>query len=713
MEPLPSVSIRGPDVIDMPIARYPTNPLAFLPALHLQRVSGAISHPALNMSDHYTPSESLRRHALEAYFKALLRRSSTGRQIADGSSQHFATGTLDIAEVYSNGLRRICQALAYVVCDEAIANYMMTDLQRVQRWKLQVYSTRLVMELTKAVSPSVGHPLLSRDPLVRQLRLHDCPMYTGSESAVHHKMCAYINGLVLDALCAADRYYNHRSVGIFSSDNSRTLSESILTSLLHDLYLWRIQNILPANVMSQVLGKKLIPAVRAHKEEQDKVDTLIRTISKLGRMTSLSSPIVSNTLVSYQRGRFLGYRTAVEEVLKATRQIDTWGIPTQVSPSSNRRLRLPSNMPRHRHISYKGCESYMNGYRQLLHSKSDPHDLLANMLHRNRGRCGLMSGSAIHVWSLFSPLLAKRPVIVVGSGHGAVGRVALDAGCPFVYGVDLRSTLPMRSHRFRHYKPPLIMSSRFEDQYYQVPESFTTSGDWTDPRVAESVLSYDQGDSTLVIDIQKGSHRYGLELLSEAVLRRKQHGVILLRMYLSLHESNLIAADLLASGCTFKMYDVWRTADIGQVVILLQKWDPVLKMAVVADISTTPAPLYPNLDLDVSQEERAMAVSEAVFDVVYVAINQAIGDIEIAIDRLLDSTWGDHDSRFNYTEWTRWLRAKVVVTWLLLPENHQQTVHDWLENKTVEIITAEGRVAEVSFDWSLAYHLASVAARVL
>jgi len=712
LEPLPSVSIDGPNVLDLKIIRFPNNPLAFLPSLSLQRVSGAISHPALQSHDHYQPSNTLRRHVLEAYFKSLLRKNSTGRQIADGSHQHFASASMDIAEVYSNGLTSITRAMAFVACDEAIANFMMTNLQHVARWQLQVYANRLVFEMCKSVSPLVGHPMLSRDPLIRKLGLHDTPSYGNADRTIHGKLSAFVTGQVEEMLMCADREYNHRSVGLFSSDNSRALSESIMTCLLHDLYIWRAQGILPPTLLKEVMGKKLIPAVRAHHEEQDKVDTMLRAVMKLSTMSQLSDPLMSKILKSYHTSRFIGYKTAVEEVLKATRQVDQWGMPPEVTYTTARKLKLPRSLPESRSIQYLGCEKTRFGYTKIEDKSTSRDTLLMNMYVRNKGRCGLMSGSAIHAWSAFAPLFRKHAVIVIGSGMGAVARVALDSGCPFVYGLDLRTTIPLRSHRFRFYKPPMVMSSRYAEQYYQMPESFTTTGDWFDSSVCKAALENDAGDSTLVIDIQRGRHRYGLEVLTETCLTTKRRGLILCRFYLTEHEVKQMAADLECSGFKYHMYDIWTSAEIGQVIVLITSWNSTPKVSIVPHVETSPSSHIPDAPVDVSPEEMAMAISDAVMNVTYSGSSTHAGDAEIAIDRLLDSAWGDHDSRFSYGEWTRWLRAKVVVSWVLDSKHRGKDLLCMLDTKQYRITTAGGHSTMVDVNWELCYHMATVASRI-
>jgi len=245
-----------------------------------------------------------------------------------------------------------------------------------------------------------------------------------------------------------------------------------------------------------------------------------------------------------------------------------------------------------------------------------------------------------------------------------------------------------------------------------MPESFTTSGDWFDDEVCAAALSHDSGQCTLVIDIQKGRHRYGLEILTSMCLKLKRRGLILARFYLTAHEVKQMAADLEVSGFQYRIYDIWASEDIGQVIVLITSWSQSLMMAVVPDVETSPAVHTPNAKVDVSPEELSMAISDAVLNVTYSEAATSIGDAEIAIDRLLDSAWGDHDSRFSYGEWTRWLRAKVVVSWILDSSSRGAALLQMMERKTYDITTAQNHRATVDVNWDLCYHMATVASRV-
>jgi len=713
LEPLPSVTVKGPDRLQLQVPRYVHNRLAFLPSLTLQHVTGAVHHPALPVFDDIVPSSRLRRHVLEAYFKTILRSSSFGRQVADGSQQHFAGSSLDIAEVASNGLHTIALAIAYVSCDEAISNFMLTDLSGLQRWKVQAYASRVASELARTVSSLIGHPLLQRDPIVRNMMLYDQPIYHSEMGVIHRRYCGYVTSIAQIALKGEDTQYNHRTIGIFSSDNNRIASESLLTALLIDLYIWRSSRSITPKLLSTLLGTKFIPTIRAHKDEQDKVSTLLRQVARIGAATQLSHPHISHTLALYHKGRVYGYKAAIDDVLKSTRSVDTWGIPVQPPPRDKKRLKLPSSLPRSREFRMYGHADVVNGVRPLDYMKTPADKLLVSLYLRNKGKLGLMSGNALHTWMLFAAMFRNRPLIVVGTGMGAAARVALDAGCPHVYGIDLRSTIPLRSHRFRFYKPPLVKDSMYDDRYTQLPQTFTTSGDWFDSEVARQVLEYDPGDATIIIDIQSGSHRHGLEVLVPALLR-KSSGTIMLRLYLTEHETCLLTADMVASGFVVKVYDLWRTVDIGHVVFVIQSWTSSISYVLTPNYHSVPHVITSTIPQKVEPHERAIALTDAVFGTVYMTSEQTVDQVDHMIDRLLDNAWGDYDSRLSYSEWSKWLHAKVVSTWLLLPEKHRiPHLIRWHRDRETTVRTAGGHVSTVKIDWNLCYHIATVVSRLV
>jgi len=709
--PLPDVVIKGPDSIELPVLRYAINPLAFIPSLHLERVAGAIAHPSLPTTDIFVPSTRLRLQVLEAYMRSILRRYSTGRQIADGSLQHFQGATLDIAELASNTLQVVCESIKAVICDEAISNYMMTAAVGRRRWKVDTFAFKITPVLVSCISPLLGHPLINKDPLVRVLKLYDNPTYAGGFSSPHQRLVGYINGMIMTALKGADNAYNHRPVGIFTSDNNRTVSDSLFSCLLSDFYIWHVKNMIPWSTVQSVLGKQLIPIIRSQPLETDRVFTLYRSIANMTDQFNMLYPSIAQTLQDYTKQRLQGYKCTVPDMLKSTRSIDSWGLPTLVQAPKSSTLRIPHGLPKPDSYSFQKCHHQSTGVRVLGLTNTYSTEILLAAYGRNRSRRGLGANGALSFWLQFAPLLKSKPVITVGCGLGAVARVALDNGCPHVFGIDLRSTIPLKSHRFRSYKPPLVMASEYNENYTQLPESITTSGNWLDRTVVEKVLQYDQGDSTLVIDIQQAHVRFGLETLVDA-FQLKSRGTIMLRTYVTELEAGLLCSDLSISDCTFRTYSVSQNSLLVQLLIVIKKWPRELKIAVVPKFMLKFNPVIISQDSSASVVSTSLSISDAIFNTVFVAPNQTVEDVSLALGNLLEESKGDYDSRFSYNQWTIYLRAKAVCDWALMnPEAQEAVLEHWKSTTEMIVVTHHGRFP-VQVGWSFFYHLATYGARI-
>jgi len=648
---------------------------------------------------------------LEAFFRAHLRKHSIGRQIADGAKQHFQGDTLDIAEVRSNTLWIIALAIRNVVVDEAVVNFMMTDLRGVTRWVPETYARKLVPMLAMAVTPALGHPLLISDPMVRRYGLYDSPAYGGGRYTAHDRFCGVINRLVDRAFTGTDGAYNHRPMAVFTTDNSRVLSEMLLTCFLTDLYVWRRQGEFTTKQVVGVIGKKLIPNIRAHHHEKDKVATLLRAAGNLARKLNFSHPLVVRTLTNYNGKRVIGYKCTVKDLLKATRNTDEWGLPTAIDPISSSRIKGLMELPDPDNYTLIRYEEAITGSRVLETSRDDPDLVLESVYYRNLRRYGYFGGSAVHTWSLFQPLLSRKPVIVIGSGLGAVARVSLDSGSPFVFGLDLRSSLPLKSHRFRSYKPPLVMDSQYEDRYVQIPESFTTNGDWLTPEVSSATMEYDSGDCTVVVDIQSASHRYGLELLTP-ICSKKRAGVIIVRLYLTENEQGEIMADMTVSKWTFRSYTIETVAAVKQVIFVITSWSEMIHTAVVPNWQLTRRCVaVPYLEAP-TKYHYITAVADAVFNVTTPGTDWSLAEVKDEIEAIVLASLGDYDSRFSYGTWTKYLRAALVIQWCCRSTNTRVALLiEWTHQGWAPIVIGN-KEYRVTIDWYFSHHIASYGARI-
>jgi hypothetical protein len=587
---------------------------------------------------------------------------------------------------------------------------MMTDLRDMKRWIVLNYASKLISPLALTVTPIIGHPLLANDSTVVRFNLYDKPSYGGGSYASHERYCAIINKLIIKAITGNDPSYNHRSVGIFTSDNSRILSETLFQCFLCDLYVWIKTGVIDRNEMNIALGTKLIPIIRSQHDEKHRVNLILRAASNIAKLIQNEHPGAASIARRLGRGRVIGYKATIPDMLKSTRDTDKWGLvlPTRVV---RKQLKLSSgSLPPGDKWIPQTCATSITGTRILEASRSTPDKILEEVYYRNVGRVGYFSGTVIYTWSVFSDLLARKPLLVIGSGMGAAARVTIDNGCPHVFGLDMRQSLPMKSHRFISYKPPLVLGSEYSERYTQMSESFTTSGDWMEPKVVNAVMNYDAGDSTLLIDIQDSKNRFGLEVLTN-VIKVKRSGVIILRSYLATDEHIAACSDLSASGVEFKSYTLESTGISAPVVFVLLRWPDqlLINLHPAGDLSRRPIPLrYTD---EANQFERVSAMSDALLNVYLPSASDSPEVIRDQIELLIKESKGDYDSRFAYSQWTRMLRAYTSAVFMCIdPDRQLATLLDWHFAGHVDHQCDEK--LHVRVDWSLCYHLASVVSKI-
>lgn len=715
LDPLPSVTILGPDKFTLPVLRFPDNPLTFIQDLSLERVAGAISHPAVPIVDHIVGDMDLVRHALEDFFRSVLRKQSAGRQIADGAYRHDLVDSLDIAEIISVGVDRVARAIAFVAADEAISNYMMTHSIRRERWRPRVVVLKLVEAMTHTVTPLLGHPLVLGDPVVRSYYLYDGPTYLGGTYASHNRFNGYVAHLAMTCLSGDSPVYRQRSRGIFVSSTTRTSPELMLTSYLTDFYLWEEDGVIDTKFVRKTIGQGLIPVLRKSKDDTDRVQHLVRSIltsAAILRKEGLNDCARALKMLASGR-RLKAYQVTTKDILKAIRDKQAWGLVRPVGKKPDKVVWTDRDL-KPRQFSDLHWESTISGVRRLPASNTDPKALLGMLYDRNVGRTFEAAGTSLYYWEPYAKLFPiNKPLLVVGSGPGAVARVALDRGVDSVYGLDLRSSLPMKAHRFVSYKPPLVQSSEYADRYHQAAESFMTTGDWMDPDISRRFLLYDSGQSTVVIDIQRGEDRFGLETLGP-VLRWKTAGLVIIRLYLSLQESIEIMSDLQASDITAEMYDDGSPGVIARLIVL-RSWRRKLAVALTARGTSVANPVISASAYSHLHNNRHLAISksDALFNVIQVGTAESGESYVERIADLLEYSLGDYESRFNYDRWTILLRSMVVAGWMqhAHPEARDRLL-EMSDKETLSVLIG-GKTFEVRNDSRLMRHIATLGARTL
>ncbi|WGH72987.1 MAG: putative RNA-dependent RNA polymerase [Trichoderma harzianum mononegavirus 2] len=715
-EPLPSVTVQGPRGVTIPIERFPNNRLAFLPDLVLRRVSGLIPHRMIPLYEDFRPSQDGRRQVLEAMFKEHLRKNSTGRAVADGAYVTHQFESMDIMEAVSNGLGIIAVAMANVSAEEAINNYLTTQSRGQDRWRADTYLMQVVPELVNIVAPLIGHPSLKTDPLVRYLRLYDSPNYQGGVARPTAKLRGYITSLAKERISGHSKDLVTRVTAVFTSHSPHAASEALFSRYTSLLHYWMCTQQVTVKTVQSFLGKTMLPWLRGQKEEEHRLTALgIVMTQQYAYLERQGQYLLSEELSELASGKKVkGYKIAMKDLLRSTRNAVIWG------NIRSRIIKTPKIKPAKVNlVPFPGCTSkhkvIREGSRDLSSQRTQREDRIRIWLYRSVGRIGIGSGSAVYCWHPFGKLLAQESLLIVGVGMGAAARVALDYGCPSVLGIDLRETISLKSHRFRSYKPPLVEDCHRSDSYEQMVETFTTTGDWTDPTIAASVLRYDSGQSTVLIDIESSDHRHGLDLLTD-IITMKHSGLIVLRVFTTGDESRRLSCDLTLSGFQYKLYDVDPTYIAGSRVFVISKWKRRLLVAdcpCVLDSENTGIDIPIELDdVDDTNDPIREVLAETVFNLVMPSPGSTVGDILELLEDMYIEISGKYDSRASYDQWSRLCLSILALRMVSIPQDQLVPMLVLLVEERVTKIHVGPLNTDLQITWSNIAHICKVAARL-
>jgi len=292
--------------------------------------------------------------------------------------------------------------------------------------------------------------------------------------------------------------------------------------------------------------------------------------------------------------------------------------------------------------------------------------------------------------------------------------LCLEAGASAVFGLDLNATLPLEGHNFRWYKPPMVHESDDELRYIQLPSSFITSGDWTDPDVASHVLKSVLSTCIIIIDIQAGKTRLPLSVLAP-VIEARWKALIIVRMYLTIDEAEWIASDLSAGGGIFQIYPgaPLRSEHATQSFVF-----HISQLPDSGCIASQKAVLISCVDWELCEMPfmgggRDFLMGALVFNTVSVPTPATVSSLRNALVEVVLASHGDYLSRPSYSHWSLLLYGLVACDFMLGSETYRvRTLRRLLNNESI-IVRAGTLALEVKAHFKLIRHLSKVAARLL
>nr|WPR17640.1 MAG: RNA-dependent RNA polymerase [Yellow silver pine associated mymonavirus 3] len=661
------------DQISVPILNMRTNRLAFLTDLQLQQSMSAFTATAYHEGQITKTLQRTPEFALSvatAWFRNALRTNQLSRAIADSAS--VATGrvfaSLDLAETLALGMARLVDAAAHAMAEETIYNTWRTANKTQTRWRMSSYLWKLAEAISIVLSEHIGHPKLRSDYLCRRYSLYMTPRYVGGLQNVRARLAGIMCGRARFLINRVDSSLYEAPLSIFVSEHDRSVSDVVHTALcllLHKAWKLHIFSDAEAKIVMQ---DNIIPLGLNRDRDDHRVQEAYAVAYRFYLEFSRRGhyDLAQNCQSLAEGRRVFLYSVSLEEVVRDFRNSRMWNLARadDIVESSFR----PHTFARTQRASlfFPSSPQGEYGVRHFVSQTEEREQISLHQMESSKGKIYGMFSCAHYNFSPVASYLAGKDVLIVGVGHGAVARLALEAGADMVHGLDLHSSLPLDNHSFRTYKPPMVMECSRENHYIQCLQSFTTSGDWTDPSVSDTVLSQLLWSTMVVIDIQSGTSRPNLSLL-QPLIDKRWRGLCVMRCYMTEQETIYLCSDLQCSGSQFSIFfpDQHIAKKYSTVIILIQRLPHSLKVATQPSVRVLSKGEIVLNDMSCMGGGRGTLVTEVVHNLVQLPDDVSLLEAWSSVDDLYLATKGDYLSRPTYMNWTLVLEALFSLHWLM------------------------------------------------
>lgn len=700
--------------------RLPNNHLAFRKTLdlhHNRSLFASAEFAAYALRGTLKRSPSIAREVIVAWVRAILRTNGRARAIAD--SAPLATGrlfaSLDLAETVALGYSRLVYAMGVAIAEEGIYNLWRSAHHKEIRWRLRPFIWKLAEALSVVACEHLGHPLLSEDKLCVENGLFSTPRYTGGRSQVQLRMTGLLAAAAEKQIRNRNSYLYNQRMAVFASDTELGASEVTYKALCVCLHRGWQNGTLSKTDVSWLMTSYIMPLGSSKDSEEARVveaRALAYGISGWAKTRGLND-LSSDLEVLGSGKKLVLYPVAVEEALRDMRRGHEWGLSV-LHRKSVRAYRKTIKQPVCKTTWFTHPRLLRNEWRCLDAPSIRQHDVAHAQLEAARGRVYGTHSSAHYSFISLLARVENRDVLVVGSGHGAVARLCLEGGARSVFGLDLASSLPLEGHNFRWYKPPMVQESEYAERYVQLPESFITSGDWYDPSVSSSVLTSLLTSALVVIDIQAGASRQGLECL-DPLIESQWTGLVVVRLYITIEEAELLVSDISAGGGRVEIYSgaPERPRHMTQMVVLhflslpQQPCTAVSRCMALKWVSSDPP------DLHYMGGGSAFLLGLSVFSMVPVSDRDTPSSVRERIVHVISVSHGEYLSRPSYAHWTLMLHALLSCDFLLASPSHRVYMLDTLLSGSSLPLSAGSLRLSIEPSPRLVRHLCKVVGRLL
>jgi hypothetical protein len=700
--------------------RLRENALAYLPDIELQHNRSLFAMAAVSpaiLRGTFAVSHDIALQATIAWFRDLLRTSNRSRLIAD--SAPGVTGrmwaSLDLAETQSLGMARLISASAHAAAEEAVYHVWRTASRRRDRWRLSPFLWKLAVALGMVLAEHLGHPSMAQDATCKQYALAVPPRYAGGQHAVHTRIAGLISACARSLLRDTESTLYSQRHAVFASDKEMCASETAYKALCLALHRAWISGDMSAEDGTHLMRHFIIPLGRKKTDEESRVieaQTVALGLSQWAHATGRATLAAACHAIG-RGAKMIMYPVAVQEVLRDMRDRAKWKLSRLgARPDKEAARHAPRLLPLQ--VAYGHSASGHPGPRVLPSTHATRLLIAQAQTEASRGRLHGTWSSAHYGFLCAVRYCTRKDVLLVGAGHGAVARLCLEWGATSVTGLDLAISLPLAGHNFRWYQPPMVKEADEAPRYTQAEESLTTSGDWMDPVIARRVLlRMGLPSCPVIIDIQRASSRYGLEVLSP-LITAQWAGHVFVRLFATVEELQFLLSDIQAGGGTADAYLAGPAmpAAITPFVLHIRTLPTVLVHTDICTAVVTTVPSFLLVPTPYMGGGTAFLQSQTTMNIHTVSSPVAMHTLFLHVRAAVRASQGEYISRPSFAEWTALLHAYAACIWLMAPSAVRTTIlSDLCRGDSLRLPLFPGTLT-VESSSILIRHITKVAARL-
>lgn len=675
LDPLGDITLTVPGLtLPTPIS-YRGNRLAYLETLDVRKITSWTGEVAYSSPFHPVAGwdDQLITRVFKAWTLQGMRGNQQGRALADIRTDiRFKQQSLDIMEIAGGGVKNLIRGVSQAITLEALDMFLSLSKRARNRWKLATVLYKLSRSTAMELAPLLSHPIIRRDPYIADLALYQPPEYSQSFDPVKERLMGIMVSHALD-LITSPLHLRDLVVDLYPQDRMRQGSESVL--LLIKAYLYSsVSSGLLSEDQAQDTSYSLLRAIRGVEDEETRIIIIMASIPGISNILTGVGDVVTSSMMTKLglRQCIFTHSLSLEDELRGlrVRTVSQVRIDKHVvinTPDSWRKLfkrihsfdRLVTSHPR----------SYQPEWTM------SPIEISLWRVYRNMGRIPGAESISQYFWLPATMLLKGKTVLVIGSGYGSVAQCCLLNGVKHVYGLDLRCHMPMREHRYRSYVPPLVLRLKREEDYTQVKESFTTTGDWYDSSVSSAVLRRVRPEA-VVLDLEDNTPSSLLKQV-HMLVEAGWGGLVLQRSVQDLQSSHWILSDIQAMTGEVDIMCIDRRGNRLELISksLLSPASAVLYgMSPMIDITTLmPQDFNTRLDQIPGTEYDIHVILTMGF--LHPVLNDTTQNLYHQLIEIYQEMKGEYLSRLNYAMWSRLLDC-IALYEILIHTNRLNVVRE-------------------------------------